>query len=147
MNREEALNNLKKILGFSPNYDEAFYTLFPELRESEDERIRKEIRDFLIDMECKKEWIAHMEKQKEQKPAEWSEEDENRLNAVVELLENSSAIHPNYSRRKLIIWLKSLRPSWKPSEEQMAALYIMICESRPADQQLLQDIYYGLKKL
>ena len=62
-----------------------------------------------------------MEKQQEQKPAEWSEEDENRLNAVVELLENSSAIHPNYSRRKLIIWLKSLRPSWKPSEEQMDA--------------------------
>ena len=30
----------------------------------EDERIRKEIRNFLIDMECKKEWIAHMEKQK-----------------------------------------------------------------------------------
>lgn len=28
MTREEAINNLKKILGFSPTYDEAFYTLF-----------------------------------------------------------------------------------------------------------------------
>ena len=65
-------------------------------------------------------------KQKEQKPAEWSEEDEKRLNAVVELLENTSAIHPNYSRRKLIIWLKSLRPSWKPSEVQMDALKELI---------------------
>ena len=56
--------------------------------------------------------------------AEWSEEDEKRLDAVIELLENTSAIHPNYSHRKLIIWLKSLRPQphWKPSEEQMKAL-------------------------
>ena len=68
MTKEEAINNFKKVLGFSPIYDEAFYTLFPEFVESEDERIRKEIRNFLIDMECKKEWIAYMEKQKEQKP-------------------------------------------------------------------------------
>ena len=40
MEREEAINNLKKVLGFSPTYDEAFYTLFPEFnKESEDERI------------------------------------------------------------------------------------------------------------
>lgn len=36
-------------------------------------------------------------------------------------------------------------PRWKPTEEQMADLYTMFCECRPADQQLLQDIYYGLK--
>ena len=57
------------------------------------------------------------EKQKEQKSAEWSEEDERRIDAICELLENTSAIHPNYSRRKLIIWLKSLRPSWKPNDQ------------------------------
>lgn len=34
MTREEAINNLKKILGFSPTYDEAFYTLFPNGAES-----------------------------------------------------------------------------------------------------------------
>jgi len=39
--------------------------IFPELKESEDERIRKEIRNFLIDMECKKEWITYLERQKE----------------------------------------------------------------------------------
>jgi hypothetical protein len=50
--------------------------------------------------------------QKEQKPA-WSEEDERRIDAICELLENTSAIHPNYSHRKLIIWLKSLRPQPK----------------------------------
>lgn len=55
--------------------------------------------------------IEAVRKAEEQMPTEWSEEDEKRLNAVVELLENTSAIHPNYSHRKLIIWLKSLRPS------------------------------------
>ena len=37
-------------------------------KESEDERIRNEIYNFLIDMECKEEWINYLEKQKEQKP-------------------------------------------------------------------------------
>ena len=37
--------------------------------------------------------------------------------------------------------------TWKPSDEQMADLWNMLCECRPADHQLLQDIYYGLKKL
>jgi len=56
------------------------------------------------------------------KPVEWSEEDEKRLNAVIELLENTSAIHPNYSHRKLIIWLQDLRPQSKQewSEEDEA---------------------------
>ena len=91
--------------------------VFPELRESEDERIRKWLIDYFgsikktvwihRDITCEQilEWL---EKQKEQKPA-WSEEDERRIDAICELLENTSAIHPNYSRRKLIIWLKSLR--------------------------------------
>ena len=34
MTREEAINNLKKVLGFSPTYDKAFYTLFPNGAES-----------------------------------------------------------------------------------------------------------------
>ena len=38
-------------------------------------------------------------------------------------------------------------PSWKPSEEQMKELYDMVCTCRSEDQQLLQDLYFGLKKL
>ena len=60
-------------------------------------------------------------KQKEQNPVEWSEEDEKRLNAVIELLENTSAIHPNYSHRKLIIWLQDLRP---PTVDQIEEAYM-----------------------
>lgn len=58
----------------------------------------------------------------EPKPA-WSEEDERRIDAICELLENTSAIHPNYSHRKLIIWLKDLRPQpkqeWSDEDEEM----------------------------
>lgn len=146
--------------------------VFPELRESEDERARKAALEGIEYLERKLGWDAigdtdildvkeYLEKQKEQKPAEriedsvkfeegfkagresglrdgqkyvlnnldsyglckpaeWSEEDEKRIDAICELLENTSAIHPNYSCRKLIIWLKSLRPQphWKPGEEQ-----------------------------
>lgn len=47
-------------------------------------------------------------------PAEWSEEDEKILSQAIETLE-----HENYFI--LADKLKSLRPSWKPSEEQMEA--------------------------
>ena len=56
---------------------------FPELKDSEDERIRKDLISFLIDMKdgdvgcfpsqsLYQRWIAWLEKRKEQKPAEWS---------------------------------------------------------------------------
>ena len=62
--------------------------LHPELAESEDERIRKELIGHL------KEWIAYLEKQKEQKsvahennfvskPVEWSEEQMKALKDVI----------------------------------------------------------------
>ena len=37
------------------------------------------------------------------------------------------------------------KPQWRPTEEQMKELYTMVCECRPADTQLLSDIYWGLK--
>ena len=60
-----------------------FYKAFPELKESEDERIRKEMINFLksekafrtIDLSISERWIAWLETQ----PAEWSEEDEAKL--------------------------------------------------------------------
>ena len=113
-------------------------SVFPELRESEDERIRAVLLKLVLGMReeifttadklvTKPKVLAYLEKQKEsnrsiswtgemlegkleQKPVGWSDEDEKRLDAVCELLENTSAIHPNYSHKKLIIWLKSFRP-------------------------------------
>lgn len=119
MTREEAIEVYNGLI--NEKIKAAFEFFAPELREGEDERIRKSIVatieqcDFL-NPKNRGRMLAYLEKKKEQKPA-WSEEDERRIDAICELLENTSAIHPNYSRRKLIIWLKSLRPSWKPSED------------------------------
>ena len=51
------------------------------------------------------------------KVKEWSEEDENNLHRVIRVLEDNDS-----DWKELSDWLKSLRPSWKPSEEQMKAL-------------------------
>ena len=73
--------------------------IFPELRESEDERIRNFISNELVCLRATDEKgtvrynelteaIAYLEKQGEQKPIEWSEEDEKRLNHIIQFLED-----------------------------------------------------------
>ena len=63
------------------------------------------------------------------KPAEWSEEDENALKYLHELISFGftekffDAQTAADMRKWLNTRLKSLRPQWKPSEEQMSALY------------------------
>lgn len=93
MTRDEAIKLVKRIKGamvYTEEEKEAIETLIPELRESEDERIRK---DIVIHFELIKEQALYdrqeesnsivsscnekinwLEKQKEQK--QWSEEDE-----------------------------------------------------------------------
>ena len=60
---------------------------------------------------------------------EWSEEDEDMLNSCISSIEEAKENRYAYketdgdtSYDHEIDWLKSLRPSWKPSEEQMGAL-------------------------
>ena len=74
MTRDEAIENIKKALPLNDTLAEAFYTLHPELAESEDERTRKEIIDYLGLVGKGKDdyrqpmidrWIAYLEKQKE----------------------------------------------------------------------------------
>lgn len=54
--------------------EDLFEHIFPELAESEDERIRKEILDYIDKATGCQRWITWLEKKGEQKPA-WSEED------------------------------------------------------------------------
>jgi len=216
MTREEAIRILASSCIPGSKQTEALETLIPELKESEDERIRKAIvatieqcpDDFLnpknrdrmlsylekqkvtpmpnstelIEMWHKvkailkekdfrgDEWrlaqnafmdgfargtCVKSEKQKEQKPAEWSEEDEKKIHFLSRLIEfqvkdgeycfgeGACAI----SKQEAIEMLQSLRPSWKPSdvcygakgdpdpagvwkpsEEQMGALNYAYCE-------------------
>ena len=97
-------------------------------------------------------WLKSL-KDRVQPKQERSEEDEKMLNNIIKDL-----VHPwnEYIPDRIedeIKWLKnrlkSLKPQnrWKPSDEQMADLWNMVCECRPADQQLLQDLYFGLKTL
>ena len=120
---------------------DALETLIPEFGESEDERIRKAALEGIEYLERKLGWDAigdidildvkqYLEKQKEQKPAEWSEEDEEMRNLIIETLDDNSHYFPfKETKKKMRDWLKSLplrcpksSDNWKPSEEQMEAL-------------------------
>ena len=100
--------------------------------ESEDERIRKYIVKFVelekgvnLPPDDADKMLAYLEKQKEQQPAEWSEEDEKLLNKVEALLDDycdylvdeSSRFIPEV--RETISRLKSLRPQPKQEDEPM----------------------------
>ena len=128
MNYEEKYNKaLERAKKFEEKYggDYAGY-IFPELAESEDERIRRKMLEHFRS-KTKETWcnmpvkniIAYLEKQKEQKSAEWSEEDERILKGIIGLVDHNQ--HYNVSNKEMLAWLKSLKPSWKPSEEQDAA--------------------------
>ena len=55
-----------------------------------------------------------------QKPVVWSEEDQLNLSWVIAIL-NGEPCDLDIQLESLISWLKSLRPHWEPSEEQMEA--------------------------
>ena len=236
---KEALEKARKINSgeevVTPSGWTRLEVVFPELRESEDERKRKELVQFLTEIKnisesgrdswhVRKEdagmcdsFLSYLEKQKEQKPA-WSEDDDvmfktakkiiweseasdGTTNKVISWLEGrfkSILLQPNpivavdaeqllkilppnpkwseedEAYRKSIIstiemcmkdceranvvlgcyesdiaWLKRLRPSWKPSEEQGDALVFAIKAFRdrtPIRDNLL-SLYNDLKKL
>lgn len=180
---QEALERAKKGLPI----DE----VFPELKESEDEKIRKNLIELLLDtpaqdiishhlelskvlaylerlkdIDCLacdqhlKGYIASRkvteeEKQKEQVPAEWSDEDEKMLEHIISDLrefrdcETDEELVSDYEDE--ITWLKSRRPQphWKPSEEQIDALKRVFYNRPIGSDELnsLESLYNDLKKL
>jgi len=87
----------------------------------------------------------------EQKPAEWSEEDEMMINSLLEWL-NPDKGGTKYSSYAQLAewreWLKSLLPSWRPSEEQMEALNAIVALgqlSYAGQGQHLIDLYNDLQ--
>ena len=103
--------------------------VFPATTDSEDEEIRQMIENTLREAVLSEsisetsywEMLAYLEKQKEQKAAEWNEEDEKMLSDCIEAVGSMSV---RSDVKTLRDWLKSLRPQphWKPSEEQMKAM-------------------------
>jgi len=118
------------------------YSLFPDLKESEseDERIRKALKEYFINSFqingvaaiCGvhiKDILAWLEKQGEQKPA-WSEEDEKILNLIIARLHS----HPNVEVEeygKDYHWLNSLENRVQPQPKQEWSLkkdaFIQVC--------------------
>lgn len=106
---------------------------FPELKESDGERIRKALKSY-FDSEISDygnvEWrggiyygevISWLEKHKEQQPVEWSEEDEKNRALIYAALNQVYDLKHN---KELCDWLNHLKyyPCWKPSDKQMEAL-------------------------
>ena len=96
--------------------------LFPELRESEDEKIRKEILDYIDKSTGCKRWVAWLEKQGEQKSFDyenanipqkdstWSEEDKHWMQKVIDFMNHPDLIKATPTLAKdTINWLKSLK--------------------------------------
>ena len=181
---DEALERAKRRYDCNPSDGYVGYAnqiieeIFPQLCESEDERMRKMLiervrtatewtiglRDLILAwLEKQKEQVtdesdkiaaayqlgrSDERKQKEQKPVEWSEEDESILNNITAY---------GYLNIDDLEWLKdlpnrfSLRLHWKPSEEQMNRLSSTIAKLRNDGfdymAENLESIRDGLKKL
>ena len=105
-------------------------TLFPELAESEDERIIKAIKSAVLQLTDiylqekyglkQSDCIAWLEKQK---PIEWSEEDDSRYSSCLYMVERETSLYN---------WLKSLKERVLPQPKQ---------EWSEEDEQILQGIW------
>ena len=172
---KEAVNKIKNLLddgeknGFTiVTYKTDLESIFPELKESEDEKIRKEllavIDDLILPDEQKERFVAWLERQSEKAKIEalrteyekgradaiaemqvaWSEEDEEEFQIAIDTLVNAGQ-HDSAN------WLKSLknRYTWKPSDEQMASITCAVRnmkESACYDSELV-SLLNDLKKL
>ena len=140
MTQEDKLEQAKELYK-TANEDQKYVLekLFPELIESEDERIRESLLKYLHTLPnhyahngvCAPEWIAWLEKQKMQETV-WSEEVEDAIGmAIIALEDMYDEYTPNTTYagydlpfNKAAEILESLKPQnkWKPSEEQILAL-------------------------
>ena len=156
--REPMIEPLKKATEQQPVANENDFVSKPAEWSEEDKQWLSEVY-FAIDhsmyseneRQAMKKYIDSLRSQSKSKPS-WSEEDEKILEAflhkleVCDLLTNKEVTWAKH-------WLKSLRPHWKPSEEQMEELWNVISYIKnpgsnflgvPA---LIESLYEQLKKL
>lgn len=137
---EEALNLAKSYYGKGQN--EFLDTLFPELRESDDERIRTFLyHTFTAQYLCKDKtgkWhgepvtniLAYLERQKEQEPAEWRDDDQKMLDKIVNIViyaADTCRIINDDDVIKIESWIKKqVYANWKPTAEQLEAFELAV---------------------
>ena len=168
MDKKEAIEVLKKYQ-YDTEVREALECLHPELKESEDERIRKAILELvkqsshILNPMNQKSMIAWLEKQGsqnlanfsktckvEQNPA-WSKEDEKMLDDAIGAV--GAADYYTYDdKQEIENWLKALkdRYTWKPSDEQLKALDDFIYAKYPnieRHEAAVKSLYNDLKGL
>ena len=79
---------------------------------------------------------------------EWSVEDEDRIRQIERIAQQAGCTQK--LQEEIHDWLKSLRPSWKPSKEQMNALYYACCIAFEEERDFhpsLSRLYHDLRKL
>ncbi len=137
---------------------------FHKSAESEDERIRKEIIDFLelphhqfAGKRDHEKWIAWLEKQDKQK---YFDTDTIKKKAHQIAWEISKHYDPNACKQEwcemaaidMASWLEKQdkQPYWKPSEEQLQTLHAQLNEGSvtyPEDKRILSTLYEDLMKI
>lgn len=132
---------------------------FPELAESEDEKIRIGLieackQSIIVGGFHKDKVIAWLEKQGEQKPVEWSKEDVKKLNIAIYSLLHPSDAYTKSEREQVVCWLKSFFPQpkqeWSKEDIDMIDYFILYCEKEYEelcnDKYGHQDIVSDLKR-
>ena len=120
---DEALENARQEYNTTENVERKQWLeeLFPELVESEDEKIRRALMKFIEKIPYErlendgvsvKDALAWLEKQGEQKP-DWSIKEKLMLNDIIETTERSNIFMEDY-QRELVDWLKSLKQRIAP---------------------------------
>ena len=131
---KDALDIAKTLIKRCPDAREWVESKFPELKESEDETIRKDLINTIyiaydcgcsLNKEQRDKYIAWLEKQGVQESPEWDEADVNRFNNLIFLVECSK--EGEATKQGFIKFIKRLRGMkcenrWKPTVEQLDAL-------------------------
>lgn len=167
---DEALGRAKGL--YAKGAPDSLYLeeIFPELKESEDERIRKNLIELFHDTVSndeifsdygldKTEVLAWLEKQGEQKPINVTNEElvrakKDAYNDALDKIEYHSGTPTFEDGWSAAIWylkkrdiLKS-QSTWKPNEEQMKSLSLATqCVYAEEDIKNLESLYEQLKKL
>ena len=137
MTREEAINKVRQ-MSLPKETMDILEALAPELTMSEDEMMIYELQGFLSsfgsDYFGTGEWQKFdnwLEKQKEQKPAEWSKNDAAFLNEITDFFESKTVIL-HHDLDMYVHWLKSLperfvlqpKQEWSEEDKKMLARII-----------------------
>lgn len=148
--------DIEEIKALKEKIDSSMETKPAEWREEDEKHINSIFNDFkqnVIPDEEDQEWLKNRFKSLRPQPKqEWSEEDKKTLNAIISVLKEikSQPLKRLEDWDGYINFLETLRPSWKPSEEQIYSLGTVVNGMEESDfgvSKNLRDLYEQLKKL